>query len=110
LRFFKGYEKMLLMVLLSLVVLTAMGILAPYLSSGFFYDEVLGEDGSFYGQILFVLGLIIATKILSLLARIVNNFTTSKVAAEVSSKSKTPFFLPLKGSLSGSLHPARPVA
>lgn len=92
LRFFKGYEKMLLMVLLSLVVLTAMGILAPYLSSGFFYDEVLGEDGSFYGQILFVLGLIIATKILSLLARIVNNFTTSKVAAEVSFKIKNTIF------------------
>ena len=92
LRFFKGYEKMLIMVLLSLVVLTAMGILAPYLSSGFFYDEVLGEDGSFYGQILFVLGLIIATKLLSLLARIINNFTTSKVAAEVSFKIKNTIF------------------
>lgn len=92
LKFFKGYEKMLVMVLLSLVVLTAMGILAPYLSSGFFYDEVLGEDGSFYGQILFVLGLIISTKVLSVLARIINNFTTSKVAAEVSFKLKNTIF------------------
>jgi len=92
LKFFKGYEKMLVMVLLSLVVLTAMGILAPYLSSGFFYDEVLGEDGSFYGQILFVLGLIISTKVLSVFARIINNFTTSKVAAEVSFKLKNTIF------------------
>ncbi|MBO5110004.1 MAG: ATP-binding cassette domain-containing protein [Clostridia bacterium] len=92
LHFFKGYGGMLSMVLASLVVLTAMGILAPYLSSGFFYDEVLGEDGSFYGQILLVLGMIIATKILSLLARIVNNFTTSKVAAEVSFKLKNTIF------------------
>ena len=92
LRFFKGYEKMLIMVLASLVVLTAMGILAPYLSSGFFYDEVLDEGGGFYGEILLVLGMIIATKVLSLLARIVNNFTTSKVAAEVSFKLKNTIF------------------
>ena len=71
-QFFKGYEKMLLLVLASLIGLTAMSVLAPYLSSGFFYDEVLDETGEFYGQIILVLSIIIATRLLSLLATVIN--------------------------------------
>lgn len=91
-RFFKGYEKMLLLVLASLIGLTAMSILSPYLSSGFFYDEVLDETGSFYGQILFVLGIIIATRVLSLLANIINYYLTAKISAQVSYKLKNTIF------------------
>ncbi len=81
--FFAKYRLRLILVLLSLVLLTAMSILVPYLSGGFFYDEVLDTAGEFYGQILFLLILIISTKLLNMLATILNHTITSTVAAKM---------------------------
>ncbi|MBQ9796149.1 MAG: ABC transporter ATP-binding protein [Clostridia bacterium] len=80
------YRWSLAVAVLSLVFLTSMSILAPYLSSGFFYDEVIyGKEGvdRFAGEILLVLGLIIATRVLKMLATMVNNYITSTIAAKM---------------------------
>ena len=69
--------------MLSLAVMTALSILAPYLSSGFFYDEVIYGVGEFAGEILLVLGLIISTRILKTLVTMVNNYVTSRIAAKM---------------------------
>lgn len=81
--FFKKYTGYLVATLVSLLLLTAMGIVTPYLSSGFFYDEVILGDGRFAGRLLFVLMLVIGTRLLRLLATIINNYVTSVVAAKV---------------------------
>ena len=81
--FFARYRGYLVVMLLSLVVLTAFSILVPYLSSGFFYDEVIYGAGAFAGELILVLGLIIATRVLSLLAKILNSYVTSTVAAKI---------------------------
>lgn len=81
--FFLQYKAYLFLMILSLTVLTAMSILVPYLSSGFFYDEVIYGTGKFAGQILLVLGLIVATRILKLIATMVNNLVTSTIAAKM---------------------------
>ena len=81
--FFLRYRAYLIWMVLSLVVLTAMSILAPYLSSGFFYDEVIYGTGEFAGQILIVLGLVISTRILKLFATMINNLVTSTIAAKM---------------------------
>ncbi len=81
--FFLRYRAYLILTLLSLVVLTAMSILAPYFSSGFFYDEVIYGTGEFAGQIIMVLLLIISTRILRMLAQMVNNYVTSIIAAKM---------------------------
>lgn len=77
---YKGY---LLFSLLSLVILTAMSIVAPYLSSGFFYDEVIYGVGEFAGELLLVLGLIVSTAILKMFATMFNDYLTSLIAAKV---------------------------
>ncbi len=77
---YKGY---LFFSVLSLVILTAMSIVAPYLSSGFFYDEVIYGVGEFAGELLLVLGLIISTAVLKMLATMFNNYLTSVIAAKV---------------------------
>ena len=82
-QFFLRYRAYLVMTLLSLVLLTAMSILAPYFSSGFFYDQVIFGTGEFAGQILTVLFLVISTKILKMLATMVNNYVTSVIAAKM---------------------------
>ncbi len=81
--FFKKYTGYLAATLFSLLLLTAMGIVTPYLSSGFFYDEVILGNGRFAGRLLFVLMLVIVTRLLRLLATILNNYVTSVVAAKV---------------------------
>ncbi len=81
--FFLRYRLYIALIVLSLVVLTAMSIIAPYLSSGFFYDEVIFGVGEFAGQILTVLFLIVATRVLRLFAQMANNILTSTVAARM---------------------------
>ena len=81
--FLVRYRMDLVLTVLSLVGLTAMSILAPYISSGFFFDQVIEKTGKFYGEILLVLGMLIATKLLQMGATMLNNWITSKVAANM---------------------------
>lgn len=82
-RFFGKYKKYLVIMMISLSLLTAAGIAAPYFSSGFFYDEVLNQGGNFYGQILTVLLIVVGMRLVSQLATMANNYVTSMIAAKV---------------------------
>ena len=77
------YRVSIIITMLSLAAMTALSILAPYLSSGFFYDEVIYGVGEFAGEILLVLGMIIATRLLKTLVTMVNNYVTSRIAAKM---------------------------
>lgn len=81
--FLMRYRASIFITMLSLAIMTALSILAPYLSSGFFYDEVIFGVGEFAGQILLVLGLIIATRLGKTLVTMVNNYVTSRIAAKM---------------------------
>ena len=81
--FFLKYKKELVILLLSLVMITACGILIPYFSNGFFFDNVLEKDGALYGQVLAAVSIVVATQVLSRLADIVNGLVTTKISARV---------------------------
>ncbi len=81
--FFTKYKKELVILILSLVVLTATSILAPYFSNGFFFDNVLSENGNLYGQIVLAIGIIMATRLLSSIADIINGYVSSKISAKI---------------------------
>ena len=81
--FLVRYRASIIITMVSLALMTALSILAPYLSSGFFYDEVIYGVGEFAGEILLVLGLIIATRLLKTLVTMVNNYVTSRIAAKM---------------------------
>ena len=81
--FLLRYRASIIITMISLAAMTALSILAPYLSSGFFYDEVIYGVGEFAGEILMVLGLIIATRLLKTLVTMVNNYVTSHIAAKM---------------------------
>lgn len=81
--FLLKYKKYIAVMLMSLILLTATGILVPYFSNEFFYDEVLSEDGSFFGEILLVICIIVATRLLSHIFSIVNGFISAKISARV---------------------------
>lgn len=81
--FFKKYKLYMFISLITLVATTAFASLMPYLQGSVLYDEVLSEDGSLYGKIIYVVLLIIAAKFLSVLATTINGFVTSKISALV---------------------------
>ena len=81
--FLKKYKKYIAIMIASLVMLTAAGILAPYFSSGFFYDEVLDIEGKLYGQILLVISIVVGTKLLLQVFNVVNGYITSVISARV---------------------------
>lgn len=81
--FTKKYKFQVLAIFLAMVLSSALTILAPYISSGFFYDNVLTEGGAFYGQVLLVIGILVATRLLSLLINMVNEVITAKVVPKI---------------------------
>ncbi len=81
--FLKKYRGYIAIMLMSLILLTATSIFVPYLSSQFFFDEVLTEGGSFYGEILLVIGLIVATRLLSQLFTMVNGVISARISAKM---------------------------
>lgn len=81
--FLAKYKKYITIMLLSLVLLTATSIMVPYFSNQFFYDEVLNESGEFFGEILLVIGIIIATRVLSQIFTIINGRISAKIAAKI---------------------------
>ena len=90
--FFLRYKVHLLMIFLTLVLTSGLGVLSPYISSGFYYDEVLSEDGKFAGQILLVIGIIFATRLISMFVTMLNNYITSVIAAKVTYDLKKEIF------------------
>lgn len=77
------YKKYIAIMFLSLVLLTASSILVPYFSNEFFYDEVLSEEGNFFGEILLVIGMIVGTRVLAQLFTLVNGYVSAKIAAKI---------------------------
>lgn len=81
--FTKKYKWSVFTILFAMVLASALTILTPYISSGFMYDSVLTVGGKFYGQILLVVFLLVATKLLSLLVNMVNEVVTAIVVPKI---------------------------
>lgn len=86
------YKVQVITTIVILVLTGALGIITPYISSGFYYDEVLNKAGKFYGEILMVLSLIIGTKILNTLVTIINNLINARIAANLQNDLKNVIF------------------
>ncbi len=90
--FLLRYRAHMIMILIALVLSSAIGVLSPYISSGFYFDEVLNISGKFYGQILMVLAMIVGTRLISVAISMFHNIVTSVVAAKLSYDLKKTIF------------------
>ena len=81
--FLVKYKKYIAIMILSLVLLTLTGILTPYFSNEFFYDEVLNEEGGFFGEILLVIALIIGTRLLGQVFSVINGLVSARISAKI---------------------------
>jgi len=90
--FFMKYKLQMLAILVLLVVMSALAVITPYISSGFYYDEVLNADGSFFGQIIFILTIIIALRVFRLLVNVINDLVSTKISALIVNDIKKTIF------------------
>lgn len=81
--FLLKYKKELTILLVSLVIMTGMGILTPYFSKGFFFDEILDKGGSLYGEVLVAVSIVIATQVLMIIGDMINGYISTKIAAKI---------------------------
>lgn len=94
--FFTKYKWQLVITIALLIVMSALGVLSPYISSAFYYDEVLRADGDFFGQILLVLGMIIGMRVFTIILNVLNGVITSKIAAQITYDLKQTIFSAIK--------------
>ncbi len=90
--FFKKYIPQMVITFLLLALQSVISVVAPYISSGFYYDEVLSADGSFYGQLLFVLTLVIALRLLRIGVETFSSIVSSKISAKLAFDMKKTVF------------------
>jgi len=90
--FLLRYRMHVAMIILSLVLSSAVGVLTPYISSDFYFDEVLNVTGKFYGQILMVLAMIVGTRLISMVISMFHSIVTSVIAAKLSYDLKKTIF------------------
>ena len=81
--FFGKYKLYMLAIVVSMLSLSALSVIAPYFSSKFFYDEVLDLEGKYYGELVFVLLIIVSMRIVRLLLTIVHDMVTSFISAKI---------------------------
>lgn len=82
-KMFVKYKYYILMVLFTFTMVSALGVVAPYVSNKVFYDDVLTQGGSMYGEIGKMVLIIIGVRLIALLISVVNGIISAKVAAEV---------------------------
>jgi len=81
--FFMKYKWSVAIILVTIILTSALGVLAPYISGGFYYDEVIEPNGNYYGQIFLVLAIIFATRLLSVCVNMIAGVASSSVAAKI---------------------------
>lgn len=95
-KFLMRYKGYLILLVLSLLLMTGAGILVPYLSSGFFYDEVIYGTGAFAGELILALVMIISVRLLRVLATVVNSYASAIIAPKVIYDLKKTIFSSIK--------------
>ena len=82
-QFVLKYKLQIFLLILMLLLTSALGVLSPYISSGFFYDQVLEKTGRFYGRVLMVLLIIIGTRLLNTVFNMLHSLVTTTIAANM---------------------------
>lgn len=76
------YRGRMLLIVLFMVISSGLGVLTPYITSGFYIDEVLTEGGTFFGAVGLVLLLSVGTGLLSTLVSVITSLLSSGMSAD----------------------------
>lgn len=80
------------LILLTVIFSGALDVLAPYLSGKVLYDEVLSPDGTLFGRISLLVGMVALANLFVALTNMVNSIIVARVSATVTYDLKKTIF------------------
>lgn len=89
---FFRYKRSIFMVLISFALIAGLGVITPYIGNEMLYDDVLANEGSTAMDVLYIVMLIVAVRIGSLLVNLLSGAISSTVAANVTYDLKKMIF------------------
>lgn len=82
-QFFVKYKAYIFILLALMLFSSCLNVLAPYIGAGFYYDQVLDKAGTFYGNLLLILFLVLGTRLLTTLTSMIRGLISSRISAKV---------------------------
>lgn len=92
LKIFGDFKGSVALILLTLIFGNLTAVLGPMFGSKMLYDDVLNADGKYYGQLLFMILLMLGVNVASLITRVISGVITARVVPKVSHKLRTRIF------------------
>ena len=89
---FWEFKWAVILILLTSLISTGIGVLTPIFSSKMFYDDVLTVGGKFYGKIMMIVIIIASIAVVQMVFRIISGVIISKVTPVVTHKLRTKIF------------------
>lgn len=90
--FFLRYKGYMAMIVLTIALVTGIGLVVPQISSKMYYNDVLTEGGAHYGRLWYVVGLIVAVRFASLVVSGIHAVISARVAARVTYDLKSTIY------------------
>ena len=90
--FAKGYRRYMAAVLFALCLTAALGVIAPYVSTEFFYDKVLRTGNSWYGRLIEAALLVLLLRLCSMGIGALSGIISARVSGHVTYKLKVTIF------------------
>ncbi|MBR1723622.1 MAG: ABC transporter ATP-binding protein, partial [Ruminococcus sp.] len=97
LKMFGEFKGSAALILLTILLSNIFAVLTPIFGSQMLYDDVLNEDGRYYGKILMIVLMILSVNAASLVTKIVSGIITSKVVPIVSHRMRVKIFSSMQG-------------
>lgn len=92
LKLFGEFKGAIAAILVTIVLCNLLAVLTPVFGSKMLYDDVLNEDGRYYGQLMTMILIMLGVNVASLIMRVVSGVINSRVAAKVAHRLRTRIF------------------
>lgn len=94
--FVKKYRAKIIAVLVAYVLVSLIGVIAPYFSSTFLYDKVLEKTNPFYGKLVLLVLIVAGIDIAKIFVNMFGDIITSKMGAHLVCDLKITIFESMK--------------
>ena len=89
---FKEFKLEIFLILLTILMTNVFAVVSPWFGTKMLYDDVIAVGGKYYGQVLFVIMLMVFTNVLGKLTGIISGVITAKVVPFVTHKLRTRIY------------------
>ncbi len=89
---FKDFKTAVFLIALTILMSNIFAVISPWFGSKLLYDDVLTEGGKYYGQVLMVIMIMLATDILGKITGLISGIITAKVVPTVTHNLRTKIY------------------